>query len=281
MLNAEALAITYGIGSAIAWGAGDFSGGFATKKGGVATVILYSQIVGGLLLITLQMLMGGGGPHWRHLAWGGGGGLCGVLGLAALYQGLASGRMGIVAPLSAVLTAVVPLIFSLLVEGLPKGTQMAGFGMALVAVWLFSASSDRQGAAKTEIMLSLAAGLGFGLFFICIDQVADEAILWPLIAARMASVSAMILLMGGRGTLALPQNGLWLFIALAGVLDTAGNAFFALAAQMGRLDVSAVLASMYPAATVILARTILKERIGGRQGIGIALACFALLLIAR
>jgi drug/metabolite transporter (DMT)-like permease len=280
MLNAETLAITYGIGSALAWGAGDFSGGFATKRGSVFTVILYSQIIGGLLLVGLQVVWGERPPEFRHLAWGGAAGLFGVLGLVALYKGLATGRMGIVAPLSAVLTAVVPLLFAFVVEGIPKSTQLIGFGGALMAVWLFSSTRGPGSALKSEILLSLSAGLGFGLFFICIDRVSGEAILWPLIAARCASVVTMALVLGCRGQLCLPHSNLWPFIALAGVLDAAGNAFFALASRVGRLDVSAVLASMYPAATVILARYVLKETLGRRQQLGLAVACIALCLIA-
>jgi drug/metabolite transporter (DMT)-like permease len=209
MLNAETLAITYGIGSALAWGAGDFSGGFATKRGSVFTVILYSQIIGGLLLVGLQVLWGERPPEFRHLAWGGAAGLFGVLGLVALYKGLATGRMGIVAPLSAVLTAVVPLLFAFVVEGIPKSTQLIGFGGALMAVWLFSSTRGPGSALKSEILLSLSAGLGFGLFFICIDRVSGEAILWPLIAARCASVVTMALVLGCRGQLCLPHSSLW------------------------------------------------------------------------
>ena len=280
MFKPETLAITYGICSALAWGAGDFSGGFATKRGSVFTVILYSQIIGGILLIGLQILIGENKLETRHLAWGGAAGICGVLGLMALYKGLATGRMGIVAPLSAVLTAVVPLVFAFIAEGIPKHTQVLGFGGALIAVWLFSSTRGGSYALRSEIMLSLSAGMGFGLFFICIDRVSGEAILWPLVAARLASVTIMALILGSRGQLSLPQGRLWPLIALAGLLDTAGNAFFALASQLGRLDVSAVLASMYPATTVMLARFVLKEKISGRQQIGLAVACVALGLIA-
>ena len=250
------------------------------KKESVFTVILYSQIIGGLLLIGLQFLLAEAGPEIRHLTWGGAAGLCGSLGLAALYKGLASGRMGIVAPVSAVLTAVVPLIFAFAVEGMPKNTQVIGFIGALAAVWLFSASRVHGSILKTELMLSLAAGVSFGLFFICIDRVSSEAILWPLVAARVASITIMAVVLGVRGQIGLPRRGQWPCIALAGVLDTAGNAFFALASQIGRLDVSATIASMYPASTVILARFFLKEKIGPQQRFGLAVACIALGLIA-
>ena len=280
MLSTETLAITFGIGSALTWGAGDFSGGFATKKESVLTVILYSQIIGGLLLIGLQLMMGENAPQIGHLAWGGAAGLCGTVGLVALYRGLACGRMGIVAPVSAVLTALVPLAFSFFAEGMPKGTQIIGFGSALIAVWLFSSTRGHGSILKTELMLSLIAGVSFGLFFICIDRVSSEAILWPLVAARVASISIMAIILGFRGRIHLPRHSQWPYIVLAGVLDTAGNAFFALASQIGRLDVSAVVASMYPASTVLLARFLLKERIGRQQQAGLAIACIALGLIA-
>jgi drug/metabolite transporter (DMT)-like permease len=280
LISPETLAISCGLGSALAWGAGDFSGGFATKKTSALIVIFYSQAIGLVLLIGLNAWFPGGTPTMAQFLWGGLAGGGGVLGLIALYKGLAVGRMGVVAPLSAVVTAVVPVALSAFTEGLPKHTQVIGFGLALAAVWFFSAAGEIYQIRKSEWVLSVLAGFGFSLFFICIDQVSRQAILWPLVAARLASVTIIGITLAIRRQLVLPPRDQMPYILLAGVFDISGNAFFALASKLGRLDVSAILACLYPASTVLLARFFLKERLHRQQFIGLIAACAALVLIA-
>lgn len=279
MISPEAWAVTFGLGSAISWGAGDFSGGFASKKTSALTVIFYSQMIGVALLIGLQSFFPGNGWTLGQLVWGGLAGVSGVVGLIALYKGLATGRMGIVAPLSAMVTALVPLTLAFLTEGLPRQTQLTGFALALVAIWLFAANEARSSKFRTEFILSLLAGAGFGLFFVCIDHISSEAILGPLIAARLASVTIIGSILAARRQMAPPPRHQLLFIALTGSLDVAGNGFFALASKLGRLDMAAVLASMYPVTTVLLARCFLKEHLRQPQRIGLVAACAALILI--
>ncbi len=279
-MTSEAIAITYGISSAISWGAGDFSGGWASRRNSVLTVILFSQVVGALLLVALCFLFSESVPAAPVLIWGAVAGICGVLGLTAFYKGLASGRMGIVAPLSAVLTAVIPVSFSFFTEGLPRLTQISGFAAALLAVWFLSAPESSSRIRKSEFGLSMVAGLGFGLFFVCIGHVSSQGIFWPLVAARTASISLMAMIVFVKKTRFVPPPSQVPCIVLTGILDTAGNAFFALAAHTGRLDVSAVLASLYPATTVLLAWFILKERLQGQQWAGVGAAVVALVLIS-
>ncbi|MDJ0722550.1 MAG: EamA family transporter [Desulfobacterales bacterium] len=280
MIQPEALTIAFGLGSAVAWGAGDFSGGFATKRHPVLDVLFISQLIGGGLLVGLALLLAEPFPSRADLTTGALAGLFGTLGLACLYRGLASGRMGLVAPLSAVVTALVPVVFAFFHEGAPGVLQFAGFGAALVAVWCLAASRAAGRIQRREILLSLAAGGGFGLFFIFIDQASRETILWPLAAARCASltmIGAILTVRRRRLRASGPQLAI---IALAGVLDMAGNAFFALAAQMGRLDVAAVLSSLYPLSTVLLARVLLNERLHRHQWAGVAAALAAMIMIA-
>jgi len=123
-MTSEAIAITYGLSSAITWGAGDFSGGWASRRNSVLTVILFSQVIGALMLVALGFLFSEQVPATPALVWGGVAGICGVLGLTAFYRGLALGRMGVVAPLSAVLTAMLPVCFAFFTEGLPRLTQI-------------------------------------------------------------------------------------------------------------------------------------------------------------
>jgi len=280
MISTEALAITYGLSSALTWGAGDFSGGMATRRSNVLTVLFYSQLIGGALLAALALWFEEPLPSTHLLLWGGAGGICGAVGLTAFYQGLSTGRMGIVAPLSAVLTALLPVGVSLFTEGAPRTVQVAGFALALVAVWLLLAPSATGGVDRRELGLSMIAGLGFGLFFVCIGKAADTAVFWPLVAARSFSIPLFLLVLTFRHRLTPPTFRYWPAVAATGVLDAAGNAFFALAANTGRLDVSAVLASLYPATTVLLAWMVLRERMGRQQWVGICTALAALALIA-
>lgn len=280
MMNGETLAITFGLCSAIAWGAGDFSGGYASRKGHLLGVILISQLLGGVILAAMALLFSEAIPPLTHLFYGFLAGVFGNLGLIALYKGLAEGRMGIVAPLSAVLTALVPIGYSALNEGLPTITQLFGFGCFMVAVWLLSSADVGLKMSLNEFLLSIVAGLGFGLFFIFIDHANDQSIFWPLVGARFASVSVLLFIILMSGKPAKPIKEQWIFIGITGVLDAGGNAFFSLAAHFGRLDISAVLGSLYPAATVMLAWFFLKEKLDRKQWIGVAGAFIALVLIS-
>lgn len=280
MLGTELLAVFYGLGSAFTWGAGDFSGGFASKRGNVLSVIVISQLVGLGFLLLLSLIIPENTPSFHSLAWGAAGGVFGATGLVALYTALASGRMSIVAPLSAVMTALVPIGFSFFLEGLPRSIQLVGMVIALASVWILSARKNGSALVKKELVLSLAAGVGFGLFFVCIDQASETAIIRPLIAARVASVSLFGCIVLKRGSISNVQKIQIPYIVLAGVLDASGNALFAMAASLGRLDISSVLASLYPASTVLLAGLFLKERLQFQQWIGVVTAVLALILIA-
>jgi drug/metabolite transporter (DMT)-like permease len=283
--NPELLAVAYGLASAAVWGAGDFSGGLATKRGNVTVVVTLSQLVGLVCLLALALLLEGALPPARDLFFGALAGLAGVVGILALYTGLARGRMGVVAPVAAVLTAAIPVIVGITVDGLPSILALAGFGLALTAVWLLSGGGNADGIRRDELGLSLLAGLGFALFFVFIDQISVGVVFWPLVAARLTSIPLLLVfVLGSRQRAsarweALPRS-LLPIIALSGLLDSGGNYFFVLATQSGRLDIAAVLASLYPASTVLLARLILKETLGPRQWLGVAVALVALVLIA-
>jgi uncharacterized membrane protein len=280
MISTDTLAISCGIGSAMAWGAGDFSGGMASRKGNVLKVVLYSQIIGGLFLLGMAFWVAETMPPVSHLVYGAFAGVFGNIGLIALYLGLSTGRMGMVAPLSAVLTALVPIGYTAFYAGLPSMVQFAGFACFMIAVWLLCSADTGFRLTGRELLLSCAAGLGFGLFFIFIDKANDLAILWPLVGARAASVGflfTVVVVVKKPGT---PVTGPWGFITITGVLDALGNLLFSTAAHLGRLDVSAVLASLYPAATVLLAWLVLREKLRRRQWVGVGAALIALGLIS-
>jgi drug/metabolite transporter (DMT)-like permease len=281
LIGPEALAITYGLSSAIAWGTGDFSAGFASRKSGVISVILFSQLIGAAFLFLLAMVFSGPLPPLRDMAFGGLAGVFGVLGLIALYEGLSRGRMGIVAPLSAIVTALIPIGFGFFKEGLPRGPQTLGLGLALFSVWLLSFSkSEEKKHCFAELTLPLMSGIGFGLFFILIDTASHTSVLWPLVGTRCVSLLVMSIFFMLSSNARIPQKSQLSFIALAGICDVLGNTFFALATTMGRLDISATLSSLFPAATVTLAWFFLKEKLNRHQWCGVVVALVALFLIS-
>ena len=183
------------------------------------------------------------------------------------------------APVAAVIGVVIPVLFSAITEGLPGETQMVGFALALIGVGLVSRRAN-ESDRPSGLGLALLAGLGFGSFFVLIDHVSQEAVLWPLVAARSASLVALVTVAQANGRAWRPPRRALGIVALTGVLDVSGNTFFLLAAQAGRLDVASVLASLYPAITVLLARGLLGEDIARWQGVGIVAAVCAVPLIA-
>jgi drug/metabolite transporter (DMT)-like permease len=286
----ELAAAAFGLASALSWGGGDFSGGLASRRAPVMGVLAVGYATGVALLATLALLRGDPLPPAGAVAWGAAAGLAGLVGLGALYRGLATGRMAVVAPVSAVLSAAIPVLFAALTAGAPGAARLAGFALALGGIWLVARHGDgtagpaADGAARPSgLGLAVVAGAGFGAFFVLVARAGEGGAFWPLAAARATSLLAVIAL-----ALVLRRAAAWVppaaslpLVLLAGVLDTAGNAFFVLAAQAGRLDVAAVLASMYPASTVALAALLLRERIARLQGAGIAAVLAAIALIVR
>ncbi len=272
-------AVTFGLLASLSWGASDFGGGLSTRRVHVFGVIAVSYVIGLALLVALALARSETIPGGDDLAWGGAAGLAGVTGLTAQYRALAVGRMGIVAPVAAVLGTTVPVLFAAATEGLPGAGQVAGFALAIAGVWII-ARPERAGGRPDGLGLAVLAGLGFGAFFILIDRVSDGAVFWPLVAARGTSFVVMALIVMTSRVAWRPDRGALRLIAVAGVLDVAGNTFFLLAAQAGRLDVSTVMSSLYPMVTVILARLVLHEHVTRLQTAGILAAVAAIPLIA-
>jgi drug/metabolite transporter (DMT)-like permease len=187
--------------------------------------------------------------------------------------------MGLAAPTAAVLSAALPSLVGILLYGLPAPLQLVGFGFALVSLWF--ASYTRNMLRETSgLGLAVLAGLGFAGFFILIDRIESQAVFWPLAAARFASATVMVAAMLVSRRNWMPHGKqLWSFVVLAGLLDVAGNVFFALATQAGRLDIAAVVSSLYPAVTVLLARIVLKEQVSRVQALGVVTALIAISLI--
>lgn len=276
----EFLAVFFGLASALTWGAGDFCGGLTTRRAPVLSVLVLAQGSGLLLVITLALIWRESLPPAIDLWWGAIGGLFGTVGLAALYRGLAVGRAGVVAPVSAVINAALPAAFGILTEGRPGSIQLLGFGLALVGVWLVSASTDGQQGSNAGLGLAIIAGLGFGTFYIFLHQASTSATFWPLAAARATSLPIVFIAALHRRQFQSLDRATLPLALFTGLLDTGGNALFVLAGQAGRLDIAAILSSLYPASTILLSRLVLKERLSQRQNLGLLAALVAIMLIA-
>jgi drug/metabolite transporter (DMT)-like permease len=277
-MDSTFLAAIFALSAAAAWGSGDFTSGLVGRRVGPFHTALIVYAVGLLALVIVALARVEMRPPPADLLWGALAGLCGIVGLGFLLRGFATGRMGIVAPVSAVLATTIPVIFAALTEGLPRELQLLGFGLALVGIWLLS-RPEPLGGRPAGLGMALLAGLAIGGSFTALDQIGEGALLWPLAAGRLAACLPMIAFaLATRRPLIPPRSPLGL-LALAGVLDVAGNLFFLLAIQSGRLDVAAVLGSLYPAVTAILARLVAGEHMTHLQVIGAALAILAIVLI--
>jgi len=272
-------AVTFGLLASLSWGASDFSGGLSARRVHVFGVITVSYAVGLALLVALALARSEPIPKGSDLVWGAAAGLAGVTGLTAQYRALAVGRMGIVAPVAAVLGTSIPVLFAAISEGLPGAGQLAGFALAIAGVWII-ARPEVSGGRPDGLGLAVLAGLGFGAFFILIDQVSEGAVFWPLVAARGMSFVVLALIVMANSVAWRPDRSALPLVIVAGVLDVGGNTFFLLAAQAGRLDVASVMSSLYPMVTVLLARLVLQEHVTRLQTAGIAAAIAAIPLIA-
>ena len=273
------LTATLSLAAAISWGAADFSGGLASKRADVFRVVALAHSFGLVMMLALACLTGEPVPPLATFGWGAAAGISGGIGIASLYRALAIGRMGVVAPVASVITGILPVLVAVKTEGLPGLWQLAGFALALVSIWLI-ARPDGEVDSHRGLGLAVLAGVMFGLFLIFGQQAGHHAVFWPMVSARLASTLLMLLILAFSPRDPRPLRPAVLPILMAGVLDSGANALFIAATQHGRLDVSSVLSSLYPASTVILARVLLKERISRTQNAGMIGALVSVALIS-
>jgi drug/metabolite transporter (DMT)-like permease len=276
------LSVLYGLSSALTWGAADFTGGMASKRANVYGVVIGAEGFGMVLFVILAVAFRELIPPWQTWLWGAASGLSGGFGLLLLYRALSSGRMSIAAPVSAVVAAIIPVVVGAFLDGLPGAWTFGGILLALGAVWLIAhGEGGRENAAirLNEITLPLIAGVVFGMYFVFMHQASQQAIFWPIVASRLASTAGIFGYVLVTRQPWSPERETWPLIALSGILDASGNAFYVLGGQMGRLDVSAVLGSLYPGSTVLLAGLILHERLNRLQLAGILAALTAIVLM--
>jgi drug/metabolite transporter (DMT)-like permease len=279
MTSAMATESGLSLAAAGVWGGGDFAGGLATKRANVFRVVAGAHACGLVFMLTLALLTREAFPPVSSLYWGAVAGITGAFGIAALYKALAVGRMGIVAPVAAVITGVLPVLVGIRSEGMPDRLQLAGFVLALVSIWVI-ARPDGEIDSHRGLGLAILAGVMFGLFLVAGKQAGHSGVFWPLVAARTASTLLMLVIVAFSPSDGRSLRPALVPILMSGVLDSGANALFIAATQHGRLDVATVLSSLYPASTVILARVMLKERISKMQTAGIFAALVAVAMIA-
>jgi drug/metabolite transporter (DMT)-like permease len=268
----------YGMAAVLAWGTSDFLGGYATRR---ANAFLFTTVVniGGLLLMgTLASAAHATFPSGRSAAWVLAGGISGGASLAVFYRALSSGRMGLTAPVAAVLSAAIPAIVSMFTEGLPGKIAIVGFIFAAAGLWLITRSED--GSAPEGIGLAVFAGIGFAGFYLCVRQAGEGSALWFAALTRIGGfiVTATIVLLGWKFRDITAVGVRW--AVLTGCIDSLGTVLFVRACQTGRLDEAVVISSLYPAITVLLARLVLKEHFTRWRFVGLLAALAAVPMIA-
>jgi drug/metabolite transporter (DMT)-like permease len=281
--------------SAICYGVSDFSGGLAARRVPATAVVLASNALSLMLALLAVGLLPGSAFRAVDMLWGAAAGAVGLLGVVLLYRGLAIGPMSVVAPLTAVLSALVPVAVGILRGDRPGTVAVIGVVLAFPAMVLIGHESRKRGQSVAGIVgtaaplsrralaSALSAGLSFGGFYVLLAQTGPTGGAWPLVAQRAASVIIVLALSAVavmRGTPALPQGRtLWL-AAIAGITDFAANLAYLLATHRGLLALVAVISSLYPGTTLLLARGLLSERLARQQGAGLLLAAVAVALIA-
>ena len=275
------ISILLGLTSAISWGAGDFTGGLAARKTGAYRAVFYGEVIGLALLFVVVFATPQPMPDFNSILLSMAAGALGTVGLMLLYTAMAQGKMSIAAPVSALLAAALPVIVGMLTAGFPGYFTLLGFGFALAAIWLISQSEDGVKDILThlsDLRLPLLAGVGFGSYFVLMNAATRQTTFWPMVYSRTAGTLAMALFIIVRRDSFVTVRAAWPVMILNGILDVGGNFFYVLAGQAGRLDISAVLSSLFPGSTVILAWIILKERLTRTQWLGILCALVAIIL---
>ena len=279
------------IGSAVLYGAADFTGGLTTRRAGTIPVVLLSQAAGLILLVLILPLLPRASPARADLLWGAAAGLTGGVGVALLYHALAIGTMAVVAPTTAVCAVAIPVVVSVLLGERPVPLAVAGIALGLASIVLVSlqqgGTQPQRGepglprSRQSGVGTALAAGIAIGLFLLSLAQAGSDAGMWPLVVSRTVSVTlfAVMAIAGGQ-SIRMPAR-ITELVVLAGVMDMLANALYLLATRHGPLSIVVTLSSLYPASTVLLARIVLGERLRTWQVTGVGCALAAVLLIVN
>lgn len=279
LIPASYLPAAYSLTAVGVWGASDFLGGVGVRR---ANAFLFTTLVhlsGIIAAGSFARVNGLPFPAGASVRWAFAAGTIGGLALALFYRALADGKMGLVAPVAAVLGAAIPTLVTAFVEGFPGWRHGFGFLLAGIGVWLISRTEDAGGRPE-GLGLAVLAGCGFAGFYLCIHQAGNGSALWIAVCSRFASlvVTVVIVTLGGY-LRALPRPTAGIAV-VAGILDTTGSTAFVRATQIGQLDAAVVLSSLYPAVTVLLARIFLHEHFSRARTVGMVAALVAVPMIA-
>ena len=269
------------LAASVSWGVGDFLGGLKSRTVAPLTVMAIAQVVGLAWIASIVAVRGEGFPG-SGVFWAMPAALCGTVGLAAFYRGMATGSISIVAPLAAT-GAVIPVVAGIALGDRPSILQLAGFPLAIGGAVLASREPHPAlgaGRVAAGVPWALLAALGFGLFFLPMHEAGSHDYLWAALVFRGSSCAMVLCALAvvrppvrvGRADVGV--------LALVGVLDTAGNVFFAASSGSGLVSVVSVLASLYPVVTVALAWLYLRERLDLSQAAGVAAALAGVVLIS-
>src|SRR5262245_49048318 len=271
--------VLLGLGSSASWGTSDFFGGLLARRAPLLGVMAITQLIGVVLALPLFAWHGEGVPAGSDVAWSVLSGALGVVGLGCLYQGLAVGRMGVVAPIAGVLVAGIPVVYGLSTQGALPAVVVVGIVLAIGSVVVISRVPPESADRPSGFRWGLAAGLTLGALTIAVAQLSKGAVFGPLLIIRsteaLVGASAIVLT---RRAWRVPRD-LWPAAFAVGLFDMTGTAAYLVAIQIGPLAVAAVLSALYPAMTVLLAAVIVKERLTRLHLIGLVPAALAVVLI--
>ena len=273
----------YSVTAVFIWGASDFAGGYGARRANTFVLTAFSHLCAFALMLVIAFAAHGAFPNRASIFWALAAGAIGGFSIAIFYRALASGHMGLAAPIGALLGAAIPTLVDIALEGAPSRWSILGFALAILAIWLIArpeaaGENDESGHPKGVAAAALA-GVGFAGFYLCIHQ-ATGSPTWVAAISRIGSFAATsIAILATRAPLQLNRSATT-FGALAGCLDIIGVALFILASQHGRLDEAVVITSLYPAITVLLARIVLKEHFSRWRFVGLLAALAAVPLIA-
>lgn len=275
-------AIALSLSAALCWGVADFAAGLKSRRLGVLSVLLWVEGAGLVAVLTVIVVTGEGLPDGRTLLFSAIAGVAGLTALGAFYRALAIGTMSIVAPISAT-GVTLPVLVGIATGDALRAVVATGLAVTFVGVLLASreaAGEPRTHAGRASIVLALGAAIGFGTYFVFADVAADGSVLWLLAVGRMTVLPVIFALVRRSGAPLAPAGPERLALAAIGLVDLSATALYALATTRGQLSIVAVVGSLYPVATVMLARLVIGERLSGMQGAGVAVALIGVAMVS-
>ncbi len=274
------MGITLALVAALCYGVSDYAAGIGGRRASAEAVAIMSQPIGLLAAVAAVLALSSASPTVSVLAWGALSGLGSGVGTLALYRGLTVGRMSVVAPLSAVLAAALPAVVGIATGDHLSPLRLTGLALALPGIALVSRQLTADGETKRAgVAEGLVAGFGFALLFIGLSRAGTSSGAWPLVPAQTVAVVTVLALGLSTGRTGGTWRAAWWPAVITGVLGGAANLFFLAATGAGQLSVVAVITSLYPAVTILLARGLLHEHWQRAQAIGLALSAVAVCLI--